>query len=469
MTAQSFLLSQSDLDAWAATIAAQADLPDDRLNERFAQVLATFAAKPRDSIPQACGSPMAAKATYRFLSNSRFTADDLHRALGAATVENCCGQPVVLAIQDTTGLSYPTLTQTTGLGPLNDSLKARGLLLHTTLAVRPDGVPLGVLDQACWGRPEQLAAEHHDRPISEKESVKWLNGIIAAEAAVDTLPAPQRPRLIHVMDREGDIHEVLQQIDPSRHGAVIRSAHNRRVEGPIGHAHDAIASAPRRGVRVITVPARAGRPARRVRLELRAATLTVRPLRQHAPERTRRPVTWGLVEAREGNAPAGVEPLHWLLWTTEPIATRADLIRVLDIYQRRWRIEEFHLALKSGCGVEALELETAERLSRAVALYSAVAARIVALRDLARHEPDTPCTTILSDDAWKVLWLRFMQQRLSADMPPPTVRQAILWIGRLGGHLGRKRDGLPGVRTLWRGWRDLTILVAGLRLARELG
>jgi hypothetical protein len=119
--------------------------------------------------------------------------------------------------------------------------------------------------------------------------------------------------------------------------------------------------------------------------------------------------------------------------------------------------------------VEALELETAERLSKAVALYSAVAARIVALRDLARHEPDTPCTTILSDDAWKVLWVRFMQKRLPADTSPPTVRQAILWIGRLGGHLGRKRDGLPGVRTLWRGWRDLTILVAGLRLARQLG
>lgn len=469
MTALSLPLSQFELDAWAAAIAAQADLPDERLNERLAQILSTFAARPQDSIPQACGSAAAAKATYRFLGNSRVAADDLERALCAATVDACVGQAVVLAIQDTTALTYATLTQTTGLGPLNDSPTARGLFVHTTLAVRSDGVPLGVLDQACWGRPEHPATEHHDRPITEKESVKWLNGIRTAEAAVDALPKSQRPRLIHVMDREGDIHEVLQQIDPSRHGAVIRSAQNRRVEGPIGHAHDAIAAAPRQGVRVITVPTRTGQRARRVRLELRAATLTVRPLRQHAPERERQPVTWGLVEAREVNAPVGIEPLHWRLWTTEPIATRADLIRVLDIYQRRWRIEEFHLALKSGCGVEALELETAERLSKAILLYSAVAARIVALRDLARHEPDTPCTTILSDDAWKVLWLRFMQKRLSADTPAPTVRQAILWIGRLGGHLGRKRDGLPGVRTLWRGWRDLTVLVAGLRLARKLG
>jgi hypothetical protein len=469
MAAHSPAPSPTDLDPWAATIAAQAELPDDRLNDRFAHVLATFAAKPLDSIPQACGSAAAAKATYRFLSNPRFTAGDLHRALCAATAEACRGQPVVLAVQDTTGLSYPTLTQTTGLGPLNDSLKARGLFLHTTLAIRTDGVPLGVFDQACWGRSDQLVAEHHDRPIAEKESARWLNGMTAAEAAVEALPAPQRPRLIHVMDREGDIHEVLQQIDPTRHGAVIRSAHNRRVDGPVSHAHDAVAAAPRQGVKVITVPARAGRPARRARLELRARTLTVMPLCQHPPHRQRRPVTWGLVEAREAAAPANTEPLHWLLWTTEPIATRADLIRVLDIYQRRWRIEEFHLALKSGCGVEALELETAQRLSKAVAVYSAVAARIVALRDLARHEPDAPCTTVLSDDAWKVLWVRFAHQRLTANTPPPTVRQVILWIGRLGGHLGRKGDGLPGVRTLWRGWRDLTILVAGVRLGRDLG
>jgi hypothetical protein len=469
MAATSRASTSPDLDPWAAAIAAQADLPDDRLNGRFAQVLATFAAKPLDSIPQACGSPAAAKATYRFLSNPRFTSGDLQRALCAATAESCRGRPVVLAVQDTTALSYHTLTQTTGLGPLNDSRKARGLLLHTTLAVRPDGVPLGVLAQAGWGRPEQPAAEHHDRPVAEKESVRWLNSVTAAEAAVDALPAPQRPRLIHVMDREGDIHEVLQRIDPTRHGAVLRSAHNRRVDGPVGHAHDAVAAAPRRGVAAVTVPARAGRPTRRARVELRAATLTVVPLRQHRPERQRQPVTWNLVEAREANAPAGVEPLHWLLWTTEPVGRRADLIAVLDIYRRRWRIEEFHLALKSGCRAEALELETAERISKAVALYSAVAARIVALRDLARQEPDAPCTAILSDDAWKALWVRFAHQRLTADTPAPTVRQAVQWIGRLGGHLGRKCDGLPGVRTLWRGWRDLTILVAGVRLGRDLG
>jgi hypothetical protein len=126
------------------------------------------------------------------------------------------------------------------------------------------------------------------------------------------------------------------------------------------------------------------------------------------------------------------------------------------------------LTLKSGCRAEALELETADRLTKAVMLYSMIAVRIVALRDLARQEPDAPCTTILSDDAWRALYAKFEKKAPDLDTPVPTVRQAILWIGRLGGHLNRKRDGMPGVRTLWRGWRDLTILVAGYRLGRRL-
>ena len=101
-------------------------------------------------------------------------------------------------------------------------------------------------------------------------------------------------------------------------------------------------------------------------------------------------------------------------------------------------------------------------------LYSGVAARIVALRDLARQQPDAPCTLILHDDEWRVLYAHIHHHAPAAKMPVPTIRQAVLWIGRLGGHLGRKCDRLPGVRTLWRGWRDLTLLVDGYRASRHL-
>ena len=458
--------SFSSPDLWAAHCAGFADLPDERLNTRFAQILATLAAKPLDSFPQACGSAATAKATYRFLSNRRLAVADFLQPLVAATADGCRGQAVVLAVQDTTSCNFTPLKQTTGLGSLNDSLRARGLHLHSTLALRLDGVPIGLLHQTYWSRPSEghSAPDRRQRPIEDKESAKWLHGIEAAEAAVASLPEGQRPRLIHVMDREGDIHEVLQRITDSPHGAVIRCAQNRSVDGPIGKAHQAVAAAPLIGIDRVDVPANHGQKRRQARLELRAVELTITPNPSKHPQR--RPVTWTLIEAREIDAPAGVEPLHWLLWTTEPARTRAQVIAVLDIYKRRWRVEDFHLTLKSGCRVEALELETAERLTKALILDSAVAVRLVALRDLARQDPDAPCTTILSTDAWQVLFAKFNLQKPQADTPVPTVRQAILWIGRLGGHLNRKRDGLPGVRTLWRGWRDLTILIAGYRLGQ---
>jgi Transposase DNA-binding/Transposase Tn5 dimerisation domain len=459
----------ADLDVWASHVAGFADFPDERLNTRFAQTLATLAAKPLDSFPQACESAGQAKATYRFFSNKRLTSADFLQPLADATADGCRGQSVVLSVQDSTSLNYTTLKTTKGLGLLNDSPRARGLHLHSTMALRVDGVPIGLFGQHYWNRPVEQAAVPPDpkRPIEEKESYKWLRGIEAAEAAVLSLLESERPRLIHVMDREGDIHEVLQRITDSPHGAVIRSVQNRSVDGPINKSIQAVRAAPLLGIHCIDVPANHGQPRRKARCELRSVTLILTPDARKHPHRKQ--VTWTLVEAREVDAPAGVaEPLCWLLWTTEPASTRAQIIGVLNIYKLRWRIEDFHLTLKSGCRAEALELETAERLTKAVMLYSMIAVRIVALRDLARQEPDAPCTTILSDDAWRALYAKFEKKAFGSDTPVPTVRQAILWIGRLGGHLNRKRDGMPGVRTLWRGWRDLTILVAGYRLGRKL-
>jgi hypothetical protein len=455
----------ADPELWAAQVAGLADFPDERLNARFADLLVTFAQRPLDRIPQACGSAGDAKACYRFLSNRRLSVADFLRPLTAMTVAGCRGQAAVYAVQDTTSVNFSTLKGTAGLGRLNDSPRARGLHLHTTLALRADGIPLGLLHQHYWSRPAPVAdvPDCHDRPVAAKESFKWLRGLLGAEAAIAALPAGERPRLIHVMDREGDVHEVLEHISASPHGAVIRAAQNRSVAGAVDKAYDAVASRPVLGVHRLAVPARPGQSRRTARLELRAVPVTITPNPRKHPDR--HPIAWTLIEAREIDPTPGVEALHWRLWTTEPARTKAQVIEVLRIYALRWRVEDYHLTLKSGCRAEDLQLETAERLTKALILYSAVAVRIVALRDLARVEPDAPCTMILSDWAWRALFAHFEQRPPSTATAPPTVRQATLWIGRLGGHLNRKGDGLPGVRTLWRGWRDLTMLVLGYRLA----
>lgn len=456
-----------EADVWAAALAEHGELPDDRLNQRLADTLAIFARKAHDSIPQACASPAATKATYRFLSNHRVTVAALHDTVAGATVEQCRGRPLVLVMHDTTSLNYTTRTRTTGLGPIGSSGTARGLYVHSSLAVRPDGVALGLFHQEIWSRPaSKRTGNHQELPFEEKESVKWCCGIGGTEMALDHLPVAERPRLLHVMDREGDIHEVLEAIVGTTDGFIIRSTHNRRIDGPVGHAHDAVSVAPLLGIHIVEVPAQHGQARRTARLELRAVSVTIQPARNYRVQADRQPVPCGLVEAREVGAPPGVTPRHWLLWTTEAVTTLAEVVEVLRQYQLRWRIEDYHLILKSGCRIEELELETAERLTKAVTLYSAVAVHLLSLRDLARREPAAPCTVILSEDAWKTLWIHTHKKKLTAKVAIPTIRQAVLWIGRLGGHLNRKRDGMPGVRTLWRGYRDLTLLVMGYRLAR---
>jgi hypothetical protein len=134
-------------------------------------------------------------------------------------------------------------------------------------------------------------------------------------------------------------------------------------------------------------------------------------------------------------------------------------------YPCRWPIEAYHLTLKSGCRLEALRRESWDRLEKAVGMYPSVAARMVALRDRAQQEPDALATVLLSEDECAVLLAQFGKGRAVLRLP---LGQAVLWIGRLGGHLNRKRDGMPGVRTLWRGLRDLTLLVEGWRVARRL-
>ena len=133
----------------------------------------------------------------------------------------------------------------------------------------------------------------------------------------------------------------------------------------------------------------------------------------------------------------------------------------------RWPIEAYHLTLKSGCRIEGLRLEKWDSLEKAAVMYTSVAARIVALRDRAAQEPDAPATGPLSEDECAVLVAKFGQGPGQAVLRL-TLGQAVLWIARLGGHLNRQRDGMPGVRTLWRGLRDLTLLVEGWRVARRL-
>jgi hypothetical protein len=419
--------------------------------------LEDFANRPTDSIPQAAGDWGQVKATYRFLDNDRVTEADLRCAAARDTARCCQAHEVILAVQDTTSLNLTANDAVAELGPIGPGDLARGLLMHTTLAVSAEGLVVGVLGQQLWARPRR------GQPgPQEKESAKWLNGIDQAREALHE-PGGPPPRLIHVMDREGDAYEVMQWVDDTGDSAIIRSAQDRLVEGPLRTAHDAVREQPALDRQWLTLPRSHGRAARDALVEVRVRSVTLTPDREKYPHAWA--MTWTLVEVWEPNPPPGEEAVHWRLWTREPAGTADEVWEVVRKYTYRWPIEEFHLALKSGCRAEALQLETWPRLTKALVLYSVVAARVVSLRDRSRAEPEAPATVLLSTDECVVLTARFGKAK---PAPGLTLRQAVLWIGRLGGHLNRKGDGMPGVRTLWRGLRDLGLLVEGYRVANRL-
>jgi hypothetical protein len=456
METESTVLSNG---VWAQRVAGACVFPDLRLNHRFSAILADALNHPNASIPQATGGDAGqAKGTYRFYQNARVMGADLNEGIGRETAERCLTYRVILIVQDTTSLNLTGLRVVGELGPLDGRSAARGLYLHSTLAITETGEVVGVLDQQSWARRPR-GTDVVDE--GEKESAKWLYGMAQARQILyETAGDQPVPRLIHVMDREGDTYEVLMAIAEAGESAVIRSAQNRRVEDPLATAHDAVRNQPIQAHTTVAVNRHGDQPERVALVEVRSITVTLRPDRTKYPHAW--PMIWNLVEVWEPVPPVGVEPVHWLLWTRESIATVEDTLQVVKYYTQRWGIEEFHLVLKSGCQIEKLRLETWERLDKAVRVNSAVAARIVLLREVARTTPEAPALQVLQTEEVEALVNHFGKKK-PLLVEHVTIRQAVLWIGRLGGHLNRKKDGMPGVRTLWRGLQALSLLVAGFR------
>lgn len=285
-TARSF--NAVSAEKWARSLYAHADLPDQRLKARLVQLSAAIASKPADSIPQACSSWAQAKGAYRFIENERVTVEALQQPVSDNAARECAGQKVVLAIQDTTVLSFSSARRAEGLGPVNDDPHARGMLFHPVLALTEDGIPLGLLHQAVWSRDLKARGKVTDRsciPIEEKESFKWIRGIRGARQALGAnLPADSRPRLIHVFDREGDIFEVFEELIKTGDGAVIRSHHNRRIIHPDGRgalSDDAVRAASLLGSTFVETPRKQNQPARQARIEIRACRVTLTPAASH--------------------------------------------------------------------------------------------------------------------------------------------------------------------------------------------
>jgi hypothetical protein len=445
---------------WAEEEFGDAELGDVRRTARLVQLASVLGAQPHASLPQAADDPATLKAAYRFFDNDYIRADALLASHVAATQRRMQAVPLVLAVQDTSVLDWSTHPATTGLGPVaTSSSRHQGLLAHTTLALSPDRVPLGLLQQQVWARDPALPRQqdHKSRPLAEKESQKWLTSL---EAVLTARSACPETHFISVGDREADVYDLFLVERPLGVDLLVRAAQDRKADDPEGYLWAAMASARVAATVTIQLKTRAAQAARKAELTARKAELTVRwrevtlrPPNSRAKERLPNVTVWA-VWAVERTPPPGAEPVEWLLLTTMALTTTDEALERLAWYALRWGIEVWHKVLKSGCQIEKVQLESAERLIRCLTLYSVIAWRIFYATMLARAVPDAPCTVLLDDAEWQGLYCSIHRVAI-APSKPPTLSQAVRWIAKLGGFQGRKGDGEPGVTVMWNGFQRL--------------
>ena len=236
----------------------------------------------------------------------------------------------------------------------------------------------------------------------------------------------------------------------------MRAQHNRQVDHPQKYLWDLLASRPVAARLKIQVPRKNGQPGRLATLSLRFTPVTLRPpcLQEDQP-----PLTLWAVEARETRPPGGATPVCWRLLTTLPVTCAEEAVEKVRWYALRWPIEVMHKVLKSGCKVEQRQLETSARLQRVVMVDLVVAWRVLALCRAGRETPQGLASDWLSGEQWRALWC-YIHEKKNPPRCAPSVREAVRWIARLGGFLGRRRDGEPGPVVVWRGLHRLKDITA---------
>jgi len=448
---------------WAVHEFADADLGDERRTTRLVELAYALGQHPTAALPEACGTGSMLKAAYRFFDNDGIAPQDILQSHVEATYTRLGAVPVVLAVQDTTEVNWTRHPATQGLGPLGHTA-CHGLLVHTTLAITPERVPLGLLAQQVWARdPADVGkrARRKQLPISQKESQKWLHSLDAVYTAHDCCPTT---RLVSVGDREADVYDVLAAPRPAGVDLLIRAAWDRCVQGAERYVWATVTAHPVGAHLQLKVPRRGPQAARDATLALRFCALTLRPPRHRQREGLPVVTLWA-VQVQEVEPPADVTPIEWLLLTTVAVDTVDDATQCVQWYSCRWGIEVWHRILKSGCRIEARQLASGERLQRCLTLYSVIAWRIFYATMLARAVPDMPCSVLLDLDEWQALYCAIHQCPTPPEEPPSLV-QAVHWIAQLGGFVGRRRRDQPGTETLWRGFQHLMDLTKMYRIMR---
>ena len=443
---------------WARRQFGSVDLGDQRRDRRVVTMAARLVRNPSASLPNQMGSPKALKAAYRVLGEEDVSYEALMTPHWEQTRRVASQERLVLMVQDTTEIDHTHHPTTKGLGPIGDN-RGYGYLLHTVLAVipKPRRV-LGIAHQEPFLRQPAPRESCHQRRCRSRESQVWSRAAKAVGAA------PENSLWVHVGDRYSDIFEFMATCLRSGSDFLVRAAQDRCMETEDGTQDYVISFArrlPAQGERLIEVPARKKCPARTVRVQISFSPIAILPPKGGAFQES---LSVWVVRVWEPEPPAGEdEPLEWILLTSVMTRIVDEAWDRVDWYKCRWISEDYHQCLKTGCSIEKRQLREKERLLRVLGLLAPVALRLLQLRDVVRLSPETPAISTLPKDLVQVV-------AHLAEVPLESLTMKGFWwaVARQGGFLGRRRDGPPGWKTIWRGWLHVQTLLEGVRLASRL-
>jgi hypothetical protein len=443
----------------------RAQLGHKRRTDRLVDSARRISQHPGGSLPDKLHDPAAYRATLRLVNTPAVTHQAVLRPHIQATLERMrqTGATVVIA-EDIVELDYSNQMTLAAMGQIGNG-GGWGYECHNSLAIDTEsGDLLGLVNQILHNRVRKSAKEGvaQSRERDSRESLLWVN------AVKQIGPAPEGCHWVDVCDRAADTFEFVEyEIRNSRH-FVVRSTHSRALEvesdGQPHLLHDLLRSLPAQMGWEVEVSANKKQPKRKAKVLCSWAEVTLKAPHVRRGKHSRKSLKVWAIRVWEVDAPAEVnEPLEWLLLTDEVIADGGEARRRVGYYERRPRVEDYHKAQKTGLGIEQLQLQSQAGLQPMIALLSVLAVALVNAREAARTEEKAarPATDFF-DPLWVMvlcLW-RYQQVR------PLTVREYVMAVGRLGGHLNRKCDGLPGWLTLWRGAMRLNSMVE-YELARQ--
>ena len=454
-----------DTDRWAEQEFGQAELGDTRRTARLVKSVHLVASSMGTPVTASPRRDMTAVRGYwRFIEKADevgVTPDKVLAPHRARTIERMRTQEVVLCVQDGTDISYSTRPECDTLeviGRNQTTAEAKGVHLHATLAINDTGLPLGVL--RCSYRKKEGHTKTH----------QWIDGLHDIDEAAQTLP--RKTRVMSVMDREGDVFEIFAaQQCCKRTDLLVRARHDRKLNPRQDRSpkhnkkqarlFEAMRKGPPAGEMALSVSKLSrraksgrvtsqGRPGRHARLEVRYRTLTLPPTQ----DKNAAGVRVSAVHVREIAPPAGAKRLEWYLLTTAEVRSAEEAKEMVMYYNRRWRVEDTFRVLKTGCRVEKLRMQRADRLHLAITLHMVTAWRIMLMTLLGRGSTDLPAKVLFTDTELDVLWV----YARNYNLPEHTnLTSAVLLVAMMGGYRNRKHDPPPGHEIMWRGYASLQI------------